>query len=366
MLPDSVPPSQLQAVLAAMLILSILSACAGSPTVAAADDSGEAPSQRDPAVDGPAMPPVGGVNSPEPSEPRELAIDLREMDAGAFKVRIPHGEVTFEDGAEPHSVPGPVAAFKGPDETWRGLGYLETYPMLLSFEGTVREGDALDDGDEPVLWRAELRYRFENDDRYDVTLTARDGVVLIEEESQLGPRNLFVFDFYYRWQPAAATVTDGDGRHHAFLYMPCYYDKPEVTIRPDRLADGAAEQGDADGAAGIAVIGPQAEQRDVAGFFMRRADEWDGAASMGAQLWQRRQLPGDPASRHFIAPESKSDSTPNPATAEMIGESLYEGHITFEMALGRGTRQMAFTVVERPAQDEDLTEPFKTQVRQHR
>ncbi len=320
------------------------------------EQQGKLPGERDEAVDGPAMPPVGGVNSPPPSQPRELAIDLRQMEAGGFAVRVPHGQVEFEQGAEPHSVPGPIAAFKGPDGVWRGLGYLETYPLLLSFEATVTEGD---EADADVLWRAELAYRFEDDARYEVTLTARDGVVLIEEESALGPRNLYVFDFFYRWQPAAAVVSDFAGDDHAFLYMPCYYDKPEVTIHAT-VEDASAAPG------AVAVIGPEPSQRDVAGFWMRDIDAWQGAASMSAQLWQRRQLPGDPASRHFIGPESKSDSTPNPATAQMIGDSLYEGHITFEMALGQGTRKMAFTVVERPEQRDELAEPFKRMIQNHR
>jgi hypothetical protein len=86
---------------------------------------------------------------------------------------------------------------------------------------------------------------------------------------------------------------------------------------------------------------------------------------MGLQLWQRRQRPGDPASRHFLGPETKSDTTPNPRTAGMLGTSLYEGHVTIELSLGRGTRKLAFAVTPKGSPKDRLPEPFLKKVREN-
>ena len=86
---------------------------------------------------------------------------------------------------------------------------------------------------------------------------------------------------------------------------------------------------------------------------------------MGIQLWQRRQRPGDPASRHFLGPETKSDATPNPRTAGMLGTSLYEGHVTIELNLGRGSRKLGFAAVAKGTPKEQLPAPFMRCVREN-
>ena len=75
--------------------------------------------------------------------------------------------------------------------------------------------------------------------------------------------------------------------------------------------------------------------------------------------------PGEPASRHFIAPETKSDSTPNPRTAGLMGTSLYEGHVTIELGLGRGTRQLVFVVAPKGPDKSTIADPIKTKLGGH-
>ncbi|MCC5828589.1 MAG: hypothetical protein JJU36_04000 [Phycisphaeraceae bacterium] len=310
-------------------------------------------------------PPVGGANSPPPSEPLPFVIDLAEIDAGGFQIQVPTGRYQAPPGGAPnYRVPGPIAAFRGPDGVWRGRGYLETYPRLQAFSGSHERR-----GTETIVT---LDYRFEDDRRYQVEMVVGGGMVRMSEQAQLGPRNLFVMDFYYRWQPSVAFAINRTAEHHAFLYLPCYYDKPEVTIRPPLLIPNDLVDED-EGIlppdrqpSGVAILSRDSEQRDIAGFWMRQVDQWEGRDSMGMQLWQRRQLPGEPASRHFVGPETKSDSTPNPRTAAMLGPSLYEGHVTAEFSLGTGTRQMAFTVVAKPEEHDQMPEPFKQRAAAHR
>jgi hypothetical protein len=178
----------------------------------------------------------------------------------------------------------------------------------------------------------------------------------MDEESAVGPRSVFVFDCYYgEWLPSAAFAFDAGARNHAFLYLPCYYDKPEVTINPAAGGDAPPR--------GLAVLSAEPGKRDIAGFWCRGVAGWRNADQMGIQLWQRRQLPGEPASRHFLGPETKSDSTPNPRTAVLLGQSLYEGHVTIELRLGTGTRKLGFAVVPRPPERDGIAEAFKAVVR---
>ena len=276
---------------------------------------------------------VGGANSPAPSPPQKLILDTAELATDGFTVKVPVGEYTAPaGGAANYSVPGPIIAFKGPDGVWRGHGYLETYPRLLAFKGQVADG------------KAQLTYTFEDGKKYQVALEAKNGAILMEETARLGPRNLYVLDCYYGdWLPASGFVLSGDLAKHAFLYLPCFYDKPEAT-----LTNG-----------GVAVVSADTGKKDVAGFWCRDAGKWTGADTMSLQIWQRRQLPGDPSSRHFLGPETKSDSTPNPRTASLLGQSLYEGHVTLEFALGTGTRKLAFGVAAKGATKETLPEPFQ-------
>jgi len=289
--------------------------------------------------------PVGGVNSPPPSPPPQLVIPTGEVSAGSFAVRVPTGSYAAPEGGAPnYAVPGPIVAFKGADGVWRGHGYLETYPRLLRFEGRLGQGSA------------DLAYTFENDKTYNVKLAARNGAILIDEESTLGPRNVYVFDCYYgHWLPAAGFALDRSADRHAFLYLPCYYDKPEVTIHP------AAEGGNPPGA--VAVVSAEAGKKDIAGFWCRDIRDWQNGDRMGIQLWQRRQLPGDPSSRHFLGPETKSDSTPNPRTAPLLGQSLYEGHVTIELSLGVGTRKLGFAATAKPPDRKAIPDAFKALVK---
>ncbi|MFP4107036.1 MAG: hypothetical protein ACLFVU_13235 [Phycisphaerae bacterium] len=364
---------------------------------------------------------VGGANASEPAPPPKLVIDTAEIKMGDFTIRVPTGTYTApKGGADNYTVPGPIVAFKGVDGTWRGHGYLETYPRLMKFKGSVdSEG-------------IKLVYTFEKGKSYKVTMKLVGDAVVMKETSDLGPRNLYVFDSAYNWQPGAGFAVSRDAKRHAFVYMPCFYDKPEVTIRPADLAntplgefvigpDGmqfvyrqsirkpaklkdVSEVGrilkgltgpmkkivvvtydkdvdeetrkgvaEAIGAAefkmlprnpdslpaAAAVVSDDLKETDVAGFFCINLASWDRPDRMGIQMWQRRQLPGQPASRHFLGPETKSDSTPNPRTADMLGKSLYEGHVTIEMSLGNGSRTLGFAVTQKGKKKSDVPEQFK-------
>jgi hypothetical protein len=307
-----------------------------------------APAKEPPPLDDPV---VGGANSPKPSPPHELLIPTQELDGGPFRVRVPAGTYQAPKGGAPnYAVPGPIVAFRGPDGVWRGHGYLETYPRLVAFKGTV-EGN-----------RADLRYTFEGGQSYQVRLEAAGGALLLDETADLGPRNLYVFDCYYGpWLPKAGVALDLKAEDHAFLYLPCYYDKPEVTVNPAAgLAAGARPENTP---GGVAVLSADPATRDVAAFWCRQPDQWKAGDTMGFQLWQHRQLPGDPSSRHFLGPETKSDSTPNPRTASLLGPSLYEGHITIEFNLGTGTRRLGFAAVPKGDSRQTLADPLKTIVR---
>ena len=321
--------SRLLALAAAMSLLAVGRLLAGQPAPGARTDLR-----------------VGGANAPPPGPPPKLVISTGELAAGAFTVKVPTGAYAAPPaGAPNYAVPGPIAAVKGADGAWRGHGYLETYPRLLKFQGTLAKDSA------------ELSYTFERGKSYTVKLEARNGALLMDETSDLGPRNLYVFDCYYgNWLPAAGFALDLGARHHAFLYLPCHYDKAEVTIRPAQLTRSPAA---ATAPAGLAVLSAEPAKRDVVGFLCRDLAGWRNADRMGLQLWQRRQLPGDPGSRHFLGPETKSDSTPNPRTAAMLGTSLYEGHVTIELSLGVGTRRLGFAAAPKGKTRATLPEPFR-------
>lgn len=296
-------------------------------------------------------PPVGGANSPPIADPPRPVVETTELSANGFSVKVPTGEyVAPPGGVETFRIPGPIAAFKGPDGRWRGHSYLETTYRLESFTGRVSEGTA------------QLEYRFERGKRYTVTVRADGGAVTIDERSDLGPKNLWVLDCTYHWRPGAGFAMNLPATRHAFLYLPCYYDKPEATVNP--VADLRADQADRRAVVGgLAVLHASDDRRDVLGMWCRHVDRWQGGETMGMQLWQRRQLPGDPASRHFLGPETKSDSTPNPRTAGMLGRSLYEGHVTIELNLGVGTRKLGLAVVGKGRPRERIPDPLESLIR---
>lgn len=304
------------------------------------------------------LPKVGGANSPDPSPPPKLALETAEMSAGKFALKVPTGKFEApKGGAANYTVPGPIVSFKGNDGVWRGHGYLETYPRLLKFTGTLSPWK--ENG--PLGQTATLKYEFEGGKTYEVTVTTGAGVVTLAETSTLGPRNLWVFDCYYggadgvqaAWTPASGFAVDATGKKHAFLYLPCFYDKPEATVNP------AANKGKEADPYGVAVLSPDPAKKDLAGFFVTQLDQWKNADAMGIQLWQRRQLPSDPGSRHFLGPDTKSDSTPNPRTAGLMGKSLYEGHVTIELNLGIGTRYLKFAAPGKGVTKETLADEFK-------
>lgn len=295
--------------------------------------------------------PVGGANSPKPSPPQKLVLETAELKAKTFSVKVPTGSYTAPaGGAANYSVAGPIVAFKGVDGVWRGHGYMETYPRLEKFTGKVEEGGAT------------LAYAFEGGKTYDVTLKVEGDAIVLTETSTLGPRNVWVFDCYYggddgasnAWMPGAGLALDATGKKHMSLVLPCFYDKPEVTINP-----AAKEEGAEKAAYGVAVVSAEAEKKDMAAFWVVDVGAWKNADAMGIQLWQHRQLPGDPSSRHFLGPETKSDSTPNPRTAALLGQSLYEPHVTVELQLGVGTRKIAFSAPGKGDTKETLAEKVK-------
>ncbi len=313
---------------------------------------------------------VGGANSPKPQPPPKLVIETAELSAGAFAVKVPTGAYTAPPGGAPaYSVPGPIVSFRGADGVWRGHGYLETYPRLLKFTGNVTKDSA------------DLDYQFESDKRYQVKLAVVNGALQMDETSNLGPRNVYVLDCFYGGdaspieKPFAASsgfALDLAFKTHAFLYLPCYYDKPEVTINPAGKPPATAPLAEDEPppttrpfvkAGAVAVLSADTASKDVAGFWARRPDGWKNGDTMGIQLWQHRQRPGDPDSRHFLGPDTKSDSTPNPRTAGLMGQSLYEGHVTIELNLGVGTRQLGFAAAAKGDTREALAEPFEKLVR---
>jgi hypothetical protein len=308
--------------------------------------------------------PPGGANAPALAPPPALVGQTQEVKvpgpAGAWTVRLPAGRYEAPPGGAPnHSVPGPVIAIQGPDATspWRGHGYLETWVACLGYEASITDRPATGS-----QWVGTITYRFEGGGTYAVTLDAPgDGRLLMTETSTLGPRNLFVFDAAYAWQPQAGFVVDAAGAHHNFFYLPCHYDKVEAGLRyADLTGDGRATA-----PAGVALVSTLAGQAApmVAGLWCRDLAAWENGGAMGIQLWQRRQLPGDPASRHFLGPETKSDGTPNPHTAALIGTSRYEGHVTIESAIGKGSRRTAWTCYALPAETAAIPTPFAAAVK---
>lgn len=288
----------------------------------------------------PVYEPVGGANAPTSTPPPSLVIETTEMQAEGFSLRVPSGVYDAPLGGAPnYRVPGPISAFKGPDGVWRGHGYLETHARLKSFRGSVATGGAT------------LTYLFEDDGRYEVRIKINRGVVLLDEECNLGPRNTFVFDTYYGWGPSSAFVADPEGSGTAFLYVPCHYDKLEACMTTSTNITPSL--------GAIAVLNPDDAMKDVVTFFLTVPKDWRNPAGMAVNLWQRRQLPGDPSSRHFLGPETKSDSTPNPRTAPLLGKSLYEGHVTIELSLGDGRRSIGFAAFGKPADKQSLPQRLK-------
>lgn len=292
--------------------------------------------------------PPGGANAPAPTAAPAMAIPCSERVVGSWKVRLPWAPAwkAPEGGVPEYRVPGPLAGVQGPDGHWRGHGYLETQARLIGF--ACRSED-MAGGD----WRVVLDYAFEEGASYQAILSSQGSRLRLEETSALGNRDVYVFDCFYDWQPTAGLVLGANG-NHAGLYLPCHYDRPEAAIEQFGLAGREAQP------MGLAVFNPQA--RDVLALWGIQGEAWQQADRMGIRLWQRRQIGNDYASRHVLGPETKSDGTPNPHTAKMIGTSRYEGHVTLELALGRGKRLSAWTMLTRPADLQTLPTLWKEAV----
>ena len=275
----------------------------------------------------PLSPPIGGANAPAPSDPAPYTIPLRELAGEGFAVRIPRGEHHFPGGAALYVIPGPIAAVRGPDGVWRGRSYLETYRRLLHLRVEDR-----DDG-------ADLHYLFEDERRYSVTLRLIGGHLHLHETADLGPRDVWVFDSFYHWQPTAGLALSLCGQHHNALYLPAYYDQSPVKLAPQ--ADGPASQ-----VGGLALRHGDPQQRDLLVVRAQEPGQWRNPGGMAVELWQRRQRPNDPGTRHFQAPETKADGSPNPHSVAMIGQSLYEGHNTIELRLFNGHRRLRWAMID--------------------
>lgn len=283
--------------------------------------------------------PPGGANAPaELATPPAFVLGLTELPVGVGAVQVPTGSWQAPaTGVEAYTLPGPLAAFRGADGVWRGHGYLETWSPPQSFTGTSA---TTADG-----WTASLDYVFAGDRHYRVALRCSGGRIGLEEDCQLGVRDVWVLDCAYGWQPTAALAFAVDGRH-ASRYLPCHYDRAEAVIAVRDLLDPTA----ADRAvAALTVVSPRASAGTMLTLAVREPATWRDGDRMGIELWQRRQLPGDPASRHFLGPETKSDGTPNSHTAARIGTSQYEGHVTIELRLGGGSRKLDWAFPAKPA-----------------
>lgn len=312
---------------------------------------------------GGALPP-GGANAPAPTPVQAQVLSVAELPFNGGMVRIPTGD--WSGATSGYTVQGPIAGFQErPDAPWRGAAYLETATAITAFSGSH---SANQDG-----WTAELTYTFADGGSYAVTLVAGGATIAMHERVQTRTPTSWVFDGYYNWLPTAGFVVDQEAADQAFIYMPCHYDKAEAHILHDRLMTATAEEDGPvnvgkDAIAGLAVAGAASSNVDgdvtVAGFFARMPDAWVDGGRLGVALWQRRQLPAHPASRHFLGPETKSDGTPNPYAAEMIGTSAYEGHVTIEFALDGGERHLGFTMYRHEGSRATLVDAFHQEVAQ--
>lgn len=255
--------------------------------------------------------PPGGANAPEPSELATIPATFSEIPCGSGALRFPVS-VSIDQVATSYQIPGPIYQGAGADGVWRGNSYLEAVGQLTGFSHETTDG----------LHR--LLYTFHDGATFQATLkpiTVGDhaAVELTEIWEKPGQRALWVFDAYAQWQPTSAYLTNRDGSHFQFRYLPCHYDQLDATVQGTKAAQ------DLTVAAGFTLLSANAPtQLTISGDSF---EEW-GDARM--ELWQRRQLANDPAGRHVQAPETKSDGTPNPSTATMIGQSSYEGHVTVE------------------------------------
>lgn len=297
------------------------------------------------------MPP-GGANARAVSAPAPGVLTLGELAVGTAAVRVPTGTWTAPAaGVATYAVAAPVAAVRGADGAWFGHGYLESASALRAFTGTLRA-----DG-------ASLAYAFADGAAWTVELRVAGDVLLIDETSTLGAADRWVLDASVGWQPTSGAVADARAKTVRHVVLPCFYDKAEAIVKPALVAGTLPATDQPPQPAGLAVY--RAGERRVLAAWAREVAAWQGAANLGFALWQHRQLPGRPDSRHPLGPETKSDATPNPRTASLLGPSLYEGHVTLEFALGTGSRRLALALVEAGA-GEAFADPLLARMQEHR
>ncbi len=277
------------------------------------------------------LPAATEANAPAPASRPVLAVAAIELAGQGFAIRVPGNDWQAGPNQGKVLLPAPIMAVRSTaSEPWLGCGYLETASAATSLK-VEKHSDSV-----------ALDYGFADAKRYRVTVTVRGAVVLIDEVADLGPRDAWVFDAFYDWQPTAGIALSRGAATANFLTLPCHYDRAEATI--------LAHQPGPQIPAGLAVLGAAEDRREILAVWAREAASWKNPGQLGVELWQRRQRGNDVRSRHVLGPDVKSDGTPNPRTAALIGTSLYEGHVTLEFLLGTGERHLALAVLQRPTE----------------
>ncbi len=285
--------------------------------------------------------------SSRPSTQPAFAMTLLDIPCGAGAIRVPDGSKTFPGGAAEFSIPGPIAQFKGPDGIWRGWGYLDTYPHVISVTASTK-----DVGDNHIV---SIDYSFEGDAKYAVRMIVetKTGRVLIDEESTVGMRSWYVIDFTPDFAANTLGLTRRDGVS-VYRHLPCMLDRLQMRLgnEPDPQVP----------AAGFSIFNSDDAATDLFSIWSRKSDQWKNAAAMGFAVWEHRQLPGDPESRVSLGENFKADGTPNPRVADFTGKSVYKGHVCVEADLGAGSRHWGFLIGAKPAEKSHLSDALAHQI----
>ena len=270
--------------------------------------------------------PAVEANAPKPASAPTLATEAAELIGKGFSIRVPAADWQAKDGDV--LLPAPIMAVRVANGPWLGCGYLETAAQALSLK-VERSPES-----------AKLDYQFAGGGRWQVTVKIVGSIVTIDEVANMGPRDAWVFDTFYNWNAEAGIALAPKGAFANFLYVPCHFDRVEATI----LAHTPGPQTPA----GLAVLADSTQRREMIALWAREVPQWKNPEQLPVQLWQRRQRGNDVRSRHFVGPDTKSDGTPNPRTAALLGTSLYEGHVTLECLLGQGERRLALAILPQP------------------
>lgn len=269
-------------------------------------------------------PPPGGINAAPPVAPALHSLPWAELACGPGSVRVPSGSWSgTSDGGK--LLPAPIGAFRLGSGAWCGAGYIETYARCVSFTAAVTQV------------AAELTYRFDDGATWTARLAVVGNRLRIDEQSTLGPRDRWVFDAAPGWSPAAGAIFTAAAAKCRFLTLPCHYDRMEGLVLPSGAAAGFA---------GLAVIGVDRPE-----MLLFSVDPGDGP---GVELWQHRQLGAETGSRQSLGPDTKSDGVNDPRTADLVGPSLWSGHVTVEFRLMSGKRTSWLSIAAKPAERADL------------